>query len=190
MIKPVPLNQFYYLINHGPTAIISAQHQGIENAMSASWVCAVDFMPTPKLSVVLDKSTFTRQLIEQSGYFVVQIPVAKQANLVMAMGQSRKDNPHKMDNVPLFYQDGFDVPMLANCAGWIMCKLISEPHHQTNHDLFIGKVLSAWADDQIFENGRWKFEQMGDEWRTLHYIAGGQFYTIGKSLHVPVMPNA
>ncbi|VEG13460.1 flavin reductase family protein [Moraxella cuniculi] len=182
MIKPVPLDKFYRLINHGATTLISAKHKGVENVMSASWVCPLDYSPNAKLTVVLDKSAYTRTLVEQSGLFAVQIPMVKQVDVVMAMGQSRKDNPHKIDNIPLFYQENFDVPLVAGCAGWIVCRLIRNLDNEQNHDLFIGEVLSAWADSRIFDNGRWKFDEMGDEWRTLHYIAGGQFYAIGESL--------
>lgn len=183
-IQSVDIQKFYRLVNHGPTAMISAKAEGIENIMSAAWVCALDFAPKAKMMIVVDKQTFTRKLIEKSGLFAVQIPTAAQAELVIAMGESRYQNPDKIANVDCFYQNGFDVPLVSGCAGWIICKLINEPHNQTEHDLFIGEVLAAWADDRIFENGHWKFDEAPDELKTLHYVAGGQFYRIGQSLTV------
>ncbi len=35
-LKTVPLNKAYRLLNHGPTVILSAAHEGRENAMSAT----------------------------------------------------------------------------------------------------------------------------------------------------------
>lgn len=183
-IQPVELEKFYRLINHGPTTMISAKADGIENVMSAAWVCAVDYLPHPKLMIIVDKAAYARELIEKSGHFAVQIPVAAQAELVMAMGESRKENPTKLDQIKLFYQDGFDVPLVEGCAAWIICKVIPEPDNHQKHDLFIGEVLAAWADDCIFRNGHWEFDQAPDELRTLHYVAGGQFYLIGKGLTV------
>ena len=183
-IQSVDIQKFYRLVNHGPTAMISAKAEGIENIMSAAWVCALDFAPKAKMMIVVDKQTFTRKLIEKNGLFAVQIPTAAQAELVIAMGESRYQNPDKIANVDCFYQNGFDVPLVSGCAGWIICKLINEPHNQTEHDLFIGEVLAAWADDRIFENGHWKFDEAPDELKTLHYVAGGQFYRIGQSLTV------
>lgn len=182
-IKPVELAEAYRLINHGPTTMVSAKHHGVENVMSASWVCALKHEPQAKLTASLGKQTFTRKLIEQSGYFAVQVPIASQAQLVLDMGsQSRNDNPHKVENVPFFYQEGFDVPLIEGCAAWLVCKLIPEPHNQETHDLFIGEVVAAWADDRIFENGHWKFDEVGDEWKTLHYMAGQLFYRTGQGL--------
>lgn len=69
-IAAVPLEKSYRLINHGPSILVSARYNGIDNVMAASWACALDFRP-PKLTVVLDKSTKTRELIEASSEFVI-----------------------------------------------------------------------------------------------------------------------
>ena len=45
--------------------------------------------------------------------------------------------------------------------------------------------VAAFADDRVFVNGRWNFEEAPDDLRTLHYVAGGHFYTIGDALEVP-----
>ena len=52
------------------------------------------------------------------------------------------------------------------------------------YDLFIGEVLAAWADERVFRNGHWEFDTAPDELRTLHYVAGGQFYATGASVTV------
>ena len=58
-LKEVPLDKAYRLINHGPAVLVSARHGGVDDVMAASWACALDFAP-PKLTVVLDKATSTR----------------------------------------------------------------------------------------------------------------------------------
>ena len=68
-IRAVEIQKFYRLVNHGPTAMISAKADGVENVMSAAWVCALDFAPKAKIMVVLDKQAFTRKLVEKSGWF-------------------------------------------------------------------------------------------------------------------------
>ena len=178
-IQSVPLAKFYRLMNHGPVTLVSAKHNGVENAMSVAWACALDF---DKVSIVVASTAYTRGLIENSGYFAVQIPTVRQAELVLDMGESRHENPDKMRDVGRFYQDGFDVPLIKDCAAWIICQLIAEPHNQQTYALLIGKVLGAWADDRIFSHGHWLFDTAPDELRTLHYVAGGQFYAIGKGI--------
>ena len=60
-LAPVDLAKAYRLLNHGPTVLVSARHQAVDNVMAAAWCCALDFDP-PKLTVVIDKATRTRAL--------------------------------------------------------------------------------------------------------------------------------
>ncbi|WP_057094041.1 flavin reductase family protein [Comamonas thiooxydans] len=183
---PVPLDKSYRLLNHGPTVIVSAQHAGERNAMSAAWACALDFAP-PKISVVLDKATRTRALVEGSGLFALQLPTVPQAALTVGIGtDSAVTEPRKLvkHGVQLFDAPGLAVPLVAGCAAWLVCKLIPEPHNQQSYDLFIAEVVAAWADERVFRNGHWEFGSASAELRTLHYVAGGQFFAIGESVLV------
>ena len=185
-IKQVPLEKAYRLINHGPAILVSARHDGVDDVMAASWACALDFAP-PKLTVVLDKATRTRMLVEGSGRFVIQVPTAAQLQLTHTVGtHSLSDMPDKLARagVELFEFDGHDQPFVAGCSAWLACRLIQEPHNQNTYDLFIGEVVAAWADTRVFRDGHWHFQDADPSLRSLHYIAGGQFYAIGESLVV------
>ncbi|AOE86415.1 flavin reductase family protein [Pseudomonas sp. TCU-HL1] len=182
-IAPVALDRAYRLLNHGPTVLVSASHGGVDNVMAAAWSCALDFSP-PKVTLVLDKATRTRELVENSGYFALQVPNLGQLDLTYKVGtRSLKELPDKLaqSGVELFRMDGLDVPLVAGSSAWLVCKLIPEPHNQQTYDLFIGEVVGAWADTRVFKDGHWQFEQAEDRWRSLHYIAGGHFYAIGEA---------
>lgn len=185
-ISSVDLQKAYRLINHGPTVLVSARHAGVDNVMAAAWACALDFAP-PKLTVVLDKSSKTRELIERSGAFVIQVPTAAQLQLTNTVGTlslSTEPDKLKKSGVELFGIEGRDLPFVAGCSAWLACKLISEPHNQQTYDLFIGEVVGAWADTRVFRDGRWHFEDAAPSWRSLHHVAGGNFYAIGEPLAV------
>lgn len=185
-MTPVELSKAFRLINHGPTTLVSARYDGVDNVMAASWVCALDYAP-PKLTVVLDKMTRTRELIEKSGQFVIQVPTVAQIALTHHAGtHSLHTDPEKMAHpaVRVFEMPGTDMPFIEGCAAWLTCKVIPEPHNQSTYDLFIGEITGAWADSRIFSNGRWKFDSADPAWRSLHYIAGGQFYATGESMTI------
>lgn len=187
-IATVALEKAYRLLNHGPTVLVSASHNGVNDVMAAAWACALDFSP-PKLTVVLDKMTKTRELIEQSGRFVIQVPTAAQLQLTYEVGsRSLFSEPDKLANcgVELFSFDHQPLPFVAGCSAWLSCQLISEPHNQQAHDLFIGEVTGAWADTRVFKDGHWHFDSADPALRSLHYVAGGQFYAIGESLTAKV----
>ena len=182
-ILPVELEKAYRLLNHGPTVLVSAGHAGVDDVMAAAWSCALDFSP-PKVTVVLDKTAATRGLVERSGYFVLQVPNMAQLELIHAVGSmSLADTPDKLERcgVELFHVDGYAAPLVAGSSAWLLCAVIPEPHNQQTYDLFIGEVVAAYADSRVFNNGHWQFEKADPRWRSLHYIAGGQFYAIGAS---------
>lgn len=189
MINPitaVPLDKAYRLINHGPTVLVSSRHENTLNVMAASWACALDYAP-PKVSLVLDKNAKTRELIEQSGEFVIQVPTVAQMQMTYDVGQhSLANQPDKLARygVELFTMEGSSLPFVAGCSAWLACKLIPEPHNQHTYDLFIGEVTAAWADARVFKEGHWQFEHADQSLRSLHYIAGGHFYATGEALSI------
>ena len=180
---PVPLDKSYRLLNHGPTVLVSAQHNGTANVMSAAWSCVLDFGQTPKVTVVLDKATRTRELIEASGLFALQLPTQAMATLTTGVGSdSAHDVPDKLakHGVRTFTAEGgADVPLVDGCVGWLVCRVVPEPHNQQTYDLFIGDIIAAWADERVFSNGRWHFDTAPDALRTIHHVAGGQFLVTG-----------
>ena len=66
--------------------------------------------------------------------------------------------------------------------GWLICKWLPEARNEQLYDLFIGEIMQAWADERVFRDGRWHFETEVDELRTIHHVAGGQFYAIGEPI--------
>ena len=191
-IQPVALEKAYRLITHGPTVLVSAQDEHDTNVMSAAWACALEFQPA-KVTVVLDKMTKTRGLIENSGYFALQVPNVAQLDLVYALGSmSLHDVPEKLRQagVELFQFPEHSTPVVAGCNAWILCELIPEPHNQQAHDLFIGKVIAAYADDRVFRDGHWHFSNDAPEWKTLHHVAGGHFYSIGDAITAQTSPSS
>ncbi len=183
---PVPLAKAYRLLNHGPTVLVSAEHDGAHNVMSAAWACALDFSP-PKVTVVIDKATRTRELVDASGAFALQLPTLAMAALTVGIGtDSAKALPDKLQRhgVRLFHAPGHAVPLVHGCAGWLVCRVLPEPRNEQAYDLFIGEVVAAWADERVFRDGHWHFDEAPDALRTLHYVAGGQFYATGASVKV------
>ena len=77
-----------------------------------------------------------------------------------------------------------DFPLPEGCSAWAVIKLIREPHNEKTYDLFMGQIVKAWADSRVFSNNHWHLEEGPDELRSMHYVAGGHFYAIGKRVDV------
>jgi flavin reductase (DIM6/NTAB) family NADH-FMN oxidoreductase RutF len=180
----VELAKCYRLLNHGPTVLVTSAFDGKHNVMAAAWAMPLDFDP-PKMLVVIDKSTYSRQLIEASGEFILNIPCRAQAEQVLKVGSASGSQGDKFIQSQLQTNPAqkMAAPRVAGCIGYLECKVITEPHNQQKYDLFIGEVIAAQADSDVYSEGRWHFEGH-DEKRSLHYISGGAFFSIGEQFDV------
>lgn len=185
MSKPLPveLGKAYRLLNHGPTVLVSSAHGGNSNVMAAAWSMPLDFSP-PKLAVVIDRNTYTRQLIEASGEFALNIPSRALASLTLAVGSEsgRGIDKFHAHGIGTFASEKIAAPLLEGCLGWLECRVIPEPHIQAAYDLFLGEVVAAWADPAAFSNGHWNLDQGGKH--SIHYVAGGNFFETGAAFEV------
>jgi flavin reductase (DIM6/NTAB) family NADH-FMN oxidoreductase RutF len=183
MRVPVELRRAYRLINHGPTTIITAAAGERRNVMAAAWVMPLDFDPA-RVAAVISKDTLTRDLIEASGELVVNLPTVAQLDLAYAVG---KQSGHQTDKFALH-----DIavepatlvaaPLIAGCAAWLECRLVSEPDLERRYDLFVLDVLAAWADDRLFSGGEWHFPDLAS--RTIHHVMAGVFFATGDRVEV------
>lgn len=181
----VPLSQAYRLINHGPTVLVCSAHGDRRNLMAAAWNMPLDFDP-PKVAVVIDKTTYTRELIEASGEFVLGVPTRAMADQTVAVGGCSGRDVDKFARLGLKTLPASKVaaPLVMGCAGWLECRVIPERHIELVYDLFLAEVVAAWADPAIYVDGRWHFDS--PEQRTLHYVAGGRFFATGEAFDAVV----
>ncbi|KES20173.1 MULTISPECIES: flavin reductase family protein [Pseudomonas] len=182
-LQDVPLAKAYLLLNHGPSTIVTSEHEGVANVMAAAWVMPLDFDP-PKLMLVLDRNTWSRHLVEGSGAFVIQLPSRRQAELTLAVGSSNGSELDKFarHDIATARARQVQAPIVEGCLAYLECKVIAEPHNQEKYDLFIAEVVAAYADERVFSKGRWHFPDEAS--RTIHYQAGGAFFATGEAFQV------
>lgn len=177
MRLPVDLAHACRLINHGPTVLVTSAHAGRRNVMAAAWSMPVEFTP-PRVAVVIDKSTFTRELVLASGRFALNLPCRALTDVAYTVGSTSGRDEDKFARLNLAHFDGDDapgVPLLTDCVAWLECRRIPEPHAEAKYDTFFGEVVAAWADDRVFARGRWDFREDNAALHTLHHLGGGKF---------------
>ena len=175
-VKPVGLETPYRLFNLGGTALV-------ESKLGDD----LDVIDYAKMSMVIDSTHYSRKLIESSDYVLLAVPGQGIGKEILYLGSvSKNDNPVKIKDSGLkfFKLPDCDFPMPEGCAAWALVKLIREPHNEKTYDLFVGEIVKAWADSRVFENNHWHLEKGPEELRSLHYVAGGHFYAIGKRVDI------
>jgi flavin reductase (DIM6/NTAB) family NADH-FMN oxidoreductase RutF len=173
---PVALSHACRLINHGPTVLVSVSHEGRRNVMAAAWSMPVEFTP-PRIAVVIDKSTFTRELLLASGRFAINLPCRALADLTYTVGSTsgRDEDKFARHGIEVFDGPVLGLPLVERCVAWLECRRIPEPHSEAAYDTFFGEVVSAQADARVFEGGHWSFRNDNAELHTLHHLGGGHF---------------
>jgi flavin reductase (DIM6/NTAB) family NADH-FMN oxidoreductase RutF len=192
-MQTVELKHAYRLLNHGPTVLVGSTHAGRSNVMAAAWAMPLDF-DTPKVAVVVDKSTLTRELIDASGVLSLCVPTVAMKDLVMAAGgMSGKNYPDKLNRCKISTQAAAltGVPLVDGCIAQLECRVLPATAHVAGpHDLILAEVVGAWADERVFSQGRWHFENAAPELRSLHHVAGGHFYATGEAVQALPVVNA
>lgn len=184
--RNVPLAQAYRLLNHGPTVLVTAAHGGRSNVMAAAWAMPLDFDP-PKVTVVIDKSCFTRELIEASGHFALSVPCRALVDATFAAGSlagAQRADKFADCGLGRFAAQRIEAPLVEGCVAWLECRVVAGPperHHQQAYDLFVAEVVAAQADERVFSNGRWLADAPAGL-RTLHHQAGGAFFVAGETV--------
>lgn len=175
-MHPVTLDHASRLVNHGPTVLITTEHQGRRNVMAAAWSMPVEFTP-PRIAVVVDKKTLTRELLEASGHFAIGLPCAALADLTYAVGSESGREVDKFTRFGLRATPGpvLALPLIEGCVAWLELRRIPEPHTEAAYDTVFGEVVSAQADPRVFADGRWSFHDDNAELHTLHHLGGGTF---------------
>ncbi len=188
LFQPVALAHASRLINHGPTVLVTSRDGARRNVMAAAWSMPVEFSP-PRIAVVIDKATFTRELIAASGVFGIVVPGAALATQVLAVGS---ESGRDVDEGDKFSRHGLialagpvlGVPVIeAGCAAWLECRLIPEPHTEAAYDTCFAEVVSAAADARIFAGGHWTLREDNADLHTLHHLGGGHFAQAGAVIH-------
>ena len=190
MRRPVDLAHACRLLNHGPTVLVATAHGGHRNVMAAAWSMPVEFVP-PRVAVVIDKRTWTRELAVAAGGFTLNLPGRALLDATYAAGSvSGRDLEAGGSDVDKFARCGLEafdgpvlgLPLVAGCIAWLECRLIPERHTEDAYDTCFAEVVSAQADDRVFDRGHWSFREDNPELHTLHHLGGGHFACSGAAL--------
>ena len=178
---PVALAHASRLINHGPTVLITTSDGNRRNVMAAAWSMPVEFTP-PRIAVVIDKKTYTRELIVASGTFAICLPGSTLIDLTHAVGSTtgRTVDKFRRFGIETELSSSLKLPVLSfGCSAWLECRLIPEKHTEDAYDTCFAEVVGAAADARIFRDGHWLFEDVNADLQTIHHLGGGNFICAG-----------
>lgn len=175
----------YRILGIGATTLVGAAHNCDVDYMAAAWAGVCDY---DKGYAVIAGDHYTRKLIAQSGRFILCYPTVSIVDQVMKLGSiSKNDDPDKLEHaqVELIKYDGFNIPLVKGCAAYLEYEVIQDQYSDNPYEMVFGKCVKVVSDSQVYHDNHWDFDNAPDKLRTLHYVAGGHFFAIGKEIVLP-----
>ena len=120
---------------------VTARHDAEISLMTANWLAQCSFEP-PMLMLAVENDSHTRQVIEGSGAFAVNIYESGQRDLAGSLGRTFRKHPEKLTEAT--WQPGplTGSPLLDTALAWVECEIVSHLP-AGDHILFVAEVVEV-----------------------------------------------
>lgn len=152
MKRKVRRKDTYKLLHPKIVALITSRSKrGRKDVMACAWMTPVSIEP-PLILVCIAKEWYTSELIQDTEEFVINIPSYTMIKEVMLAGRLSGRRIDKLQKMGMQISRGRMVkaPIINKCIGHLECRLAKKVEAGESY-IFIGKVLSAYADESYFD---------------------------------------
>ena len=120
---------------------ITAKHGDEVSMMTANWIVQSSFEP-PMLTLAAEADSHTRQLIEASRAFAVNIYETGQRELAGKLGMTFAKHPEKFGEIAWKPGPVTGSPLLDAALGWVECKVVGSLP-SGDHVLYVADVVEV-----------------------------------------------
>jgi len=160
-----------------PVALLGAMAGQKPNFMTVAWFNRVNAEP-PMLMVAVHNSHLTCEGIKTSKAFSLNFPSASLIKKTDHCGIVSGRTKDKSSLFTVFVGDLNNVPMIVECPLSIECKLADMKELPTN-TLFIGEIVSAYADQSCLTNNQLNIKKMNSFVLTM---PDNNYWSIGNNI--------
>ncbi|HAS04460.1 MAG TPA: hypothetical protein DCR71_01675 [Dehalococcoidia bacterium] len=155
--------------------IVTASHEGRDNAMAVAWHMPMSKNP-PLIAFVTGTAHFTYKLIKESCEFAVNLLPETHAELVAAIGGSKGEECDKFSTYGINKEKSVktSTPVLADAYAAFECKVVEEKLYE-GHSMVIGEVVATHIQEAYFyEDGTLNMEKINP----VLYLGNEQYLNI------------
>ncbi len=169
-----------------PTVLIGANVNGKANFNAIGWVSGLEFGP-PLISISSNHQHHNNVGIKENQTFSVNTPSAEMVEITDYCGIISGRKEDKSEIFDVFYGDLKTAPMIREDPLNLECKVIHTvdtskiANAKNGHDIFIGEVVQAYAEEKYLTNGIPDIEKINP---LVLSMSRGQYryYKIGEEL--------
>ena len=119
----------------------TAKHGSDISIMTVNWLTQCSFDP-PLLVLAVENDSHSRQVIEASGAFALNLYESGQRELAGSLGRTFGKHPEKITEAAWQLGPTTGSPLLENALGWVECKIVSSLP-TGDHILFVAEVVEV-----------------------------------------------
>jgi flavin reductase (DIM6/NTAB) family NADH-FMN oxidoreductase RutF len=158
-----------------PTVLVGALVNEKPNYIT---VAHVGIMELESVSLGMNKRHYTNQGIKAAKTFSINIPSTAMLKETDYCGLNSGKERNKADLFKTFYGTLKTAPMIEQCCINMECELIKTVDFP-NHDIFIGKIVNTYCDENCLTDGEVDVEKV----QPILFVMNNQsYYSIGDKL--------
>ncbi len=166
-----PKNCLYPL----PTVLVGALVKGKPNYTA---IAHVGIMDPNAISLGMNKMHYVNEGIKENKVFSINIPSTKLVKETDYCGSFSGRERNKADLFKTFFGELKTAPMIEECSLNMECALIDTVDFP-NHDVFVGKVVATFCDEDVMVNGTVDFGKVDP---ILFVMNDRSYWTLGQRL--------
>jgi flavin reductase (DIM6/NTAB) family NADH-FMN oxidoreductase RutF len=132
-----------------PAVMVTCGPRERPNIIALAWVGTVCSDP-PMVGISIRPSRYSHELITQHGEFAVNVPTAKQVDIVDYCGTVSGRDVDKFSEAGLTPLPGSAIgtAIIAECPLNLECK-VQQVLSLGSHDLFLGEIVAVQVDEEV-----------------------------------------
>ncbi|MFN4245573.1 MAG: flavin reductase family protein [Brevinematia bacterium] len=174
MKKEIALPLTNRIFNLGNIQLLTTRYGDVKNVSTIAWVTPIEKDP-PLVMISIDRSSFSFDLIDKSGEFVLNTPTAKMIDIVKKVGSVSGREVDKFQKFNILYSEGkfTKVPIIDDCIANVEFIVKSIVLLQT-HAMVMGEARRALVESELFSD-HWLLEEK--DIILIHHAGGNYFCT-------------
>jgi flavin reductase (DIM6/NTAB) family NADH-FMN oxidoreductase RutF len=155
-VDPILFKQALSQWASGVTVVTTLKNGGQPHGMTASSVTSLSLDP-PMVLICVAKKLYTHTLLEESGFFAVNILNMDQLDYGKRFAGMYPDMEDRFAGID-YHAEMTGAPILPGVLGWVDCRL-TQTYTGGDHTIFLGEVLAAAGpgdhDPLLYFNRQW-----------------------------------
>jgi flavin reductase (DIM6/NTAB) family NADH-FMN oxidoreductase RutF len=151
MKQEVPLNVAHRLIAGGPVVLVTAKSGELVDVTTVAWTVPLSLNPL-LVGVAVFPYHFAHELIDEAEEFALNViceDILKQARYCGTVSGREVDKFKQTGLTPIDANE-IKAPLIEECIGHLECGLVDRRTFG-DHTLFVGQVLAASAESELFD---------------------------------------